>query len=126
MNWLNLLEVGHPLIDAQHRDLMRHLDDIEKAMLGSRPLRLAYSFSLFKACALDHLATEEALMHKSGYPELAAHLEEHKAFRRMINALQEQFLRQDLSSEILDELAYWFIKHVVHADRAYAPYVTTK
>lgn len=120
MEWLNLLSLGHELIDHQHRNMLQCLGDLEKAVLERRPLRLAYAISQFRMHALEHLETEEAVMRASGYPRLAEHLAEHDAFRGMLGALQRKSVHQALSCDMVEDFAYWLIDHVVRSDRDYA------
>lgn len=123
MGWLNLLSIGHAVIDSQHRDMLQSLDDLERAVHDKRPLRLAFALSQFKSHALEHLVTEENIMRASGYPRMAEHLGEHDVFRSMLNALQYSSVRQELSCGMVEDLAYWLIHHVVNSDRDYAAHL---
>ena len=65
--WNALMETGDPLIDAQHRDIVNLLDDLQASHLapevaGLRALDKLMDFTV------THFTAEESLMTRVGYP----------------------------------------------------------
>ena len=60
-----------------------------------------------------------------GYPDLAAHVAEHRALTRQVLAFQAKFEdgQSVLTVQVLLFLKDWLQKHIAASDQRYAPYL---
>jgi hemerythrin len=73
-----------------------------------------------------HFLSEENLMMKHGYPELARHKEEHLGLMEEISAYESDILTGDIgieSKKFLDFLSHWFTRHIQTEDKQFAAYL---
>ncbi|MDW8094977.1 MAG: bacteriohemerythrin, partial [Caldimicrobium sp.] len=75
-----------------------------------------------------HFNTEEALMSKYGFPELANHKREHEAFKAKIKEFMDKKAKGEvtLSVEIMTFLKDWLVKHIMGTDKKYGPFLQEK
>ncbi len=127
VEWTNDLEIGIPVIDAQHQRIVEYIntlasmqDDIDSDTVAKLIDSLVdYTFS--------HFAFEESLMEEAGYEYLSIHQGTHEAFTRRITVLHSQFKAgQDVSKDLGKLLLTWLIDHIQSDDQSYAPLVREK
>lgn len=77
--WTPELTLNFELLDAQHVQLFRRLEETAAALGGPRePLDAAVA--AFADALMEHLASEEQLMDDSAYPERVRHKSAHELF----------------------------------------------
>ena len=123
IEWTSNLSTGVPLLDEHHQGLFKGLAELESAALEQRTLFGVYALTRLKHYVRDHFAAEEALMKAAGYPELAAHMAEHAAFRARLGELLVKSIGQDISTETIQFLSDWLVNHIGKVDMAYVPYL---
>lgn len=121
--WSEKIEVGLPVIDAQHKRLF----DLAASFAGEGD-QIRVMKTLVELCdyAKVHLREEEAMLAAIGYAGLTEHKRHHARFRRMLNELLE-----DARGMTLDEIADrvealingWFCHHIMMVDAEYVPAV---
>ncbi len=76
----------------------------------------------------EHFATEEELMQRTGFQELAAHKAAHDAFVRRVQEFQRQHQAGEvgITVELVTALGDWVRHHVLGMDRAYGPHLQAK
>ena len=80
LTWNDTYSVNAPAMDAQHKHLIKLLNDLHDGMIrraGNEVLRPVLD-ELIKYTRA-HFADEERAMELAGYPHLAQHKAEHKA-----------------------------------------------
>lgn len=119
--WSAEIEVGLPVIDAQHKRLF----DLAESFAGQGDqIRVMKTLAELCDYAKVHLREEEAMLAAIGYSGLAEHKRHHARFRRMLNELLE-----DARGMTLDEIADrvealingWFCHHITKVDVEYVP-----
>ncbi|MBS4098296.1 MAG: hemerythrin family protein [Sulfuricella sp.] len=122
------LEVGHPSIDAEHRDLLALVEGFRNQLeedADSESLVLAIGEII--EYTRRHFANEEALMDECGYPEMARHVRIHRELLEKAAAQQEKVRQSRLINiepiKLYSFLVDWFIRHVVEEDRKLADYL---
>ncbi|MEK7736380.1 MAG: bacteriohemerythrin [Pseudomonadota bacterium] len=123
MEWTDALATGHSAIDAQHRELLRCLNELETATAEQRTLLAVYSITRLKHYVRDHFATEEAVMLECDFPKLKEHILEHENFRAKMLDLQSKSIHLDVSTEMVEFLRNWLVGHICSSDREYVPYI---
>jgi len=126
IEWTPDLGTGVQEIDAQHQALFEWLAELETAAMDGRTLFGAYALTRLKHYARDHFELEESLMRAAAYPDLAAHMAEHAAFRAKLTELRLKSIGRDISADTVDFLRTWLTQHVATSDMAYVPYLKAK
>jgi hemerythrin-like metal-binding protein len=129
VTWKDEYSVGIEAIDDDHKQLLYLINQLQTAV--------HYQTSeVFEKEALDavveytkgHLAREEALMQKHGYPDFDAHKLEHEALIAKVGEFLKAYEQRghDALSEVADYLRDWLIHHINGTDMAYAPFFKEK
>ncbi|MGE5504657.1 MAG: bacteriohemerythrin [Actinomycetota bacterium] len=120
--WSERFSVGHPDIDGQHRRLVE-MANHARTLFGTRD-RAAIETALAEVAEYTrtHFHDEEMLLQQVGYPELKAHIIQHK----MIIAYVEEMLANRAAvtpEEVFEFVAEWVLQHIAVTDHDYAPYL---
>lgn len=114
MEWTDSLAVGIRSIDEQHRRflaLVNQLSDAAQESGGQCPP--GDLLARLTAFADEHFHVEEGYMQAFGYPDLAAHQEDHEAFRAAVRGFGEACAG---TGEILEFLQGWLARHLLEMD----------
>lgn len=125
IDWNAKLETGIPEIDQQHKRLVDQMNDFFRKVsqgLVIETTQFKQILDEITQYTLEHFRYEEEWMQQSGYPQSAAHKEEHK---KILTAIGE-FVRRleqtgdiNMSFEVLRALRRWLISHIVESDMGY-------
>ena len=131
LKWSRALAVGIPLVDEQHKALIRHLNDLSTAIAkrqGETEIMATLTF-LVDYTHL-HFATEEKHMAATAYPGLAEHKLEHEDFRRLLvtfhEDLEEEGVTKALAESINTLLMNWLTKHICFVDREFGGFLHSR
>lgn len=126
IKWSKAYELGIDYIDDDHKKLMHLLNQFS----------IAYDYAQceeFERDALTelvrytkyHFRREEALMQEYGYPNLAAHKEEHKAMIDAVDGYVKIYHEQghDSLKKVTNLLEFWLVNHIQEADKEYSDYL---
>lgn len=126
VEWATDLESGIDVMDAQHRNYFRLVNDfLQKASESSstprRDLDLAETFKFLRRYAVEHFVTEQEIMERAQYPDFERHEEEHLYFLNHVAELYQQLKTRGYSPQLAREVHYytieWFIKHIRSTDK---------
>lgn len=112
--WDADFDVGHELIDAQHRDLLTQCHRLaEHCVAGegeASARQFDQSFDRLKALAREHFATEASLLASRGWPGLEDHRIECDEFEYLADEIVtiENFDRLELQRF----LTLWWVGHI--------------
>ena len=123
IEWTTALSTGVPALDEHHKTIFRWLAELESAAAEQRTLFGVYVITRLKHYVREHFAAEEALMKAADYPDLAAHMAEHEAFRARLGEIQLKSIARDVSAETVEFLREWLTHHIAEIDMAYVPYL---
>jgi hemerythrin len=122
-DWSEALEMGLPLIDAQHK---RFFELAASFQGNGDEVRVIKTLAILSDYIRSHLRDEEALMAAAHYPGLEAHCRQHAEFRSLLAALLGRARQMSLDA-IADEVKFlvngWFYRHIITVDFEYAPYL---
>ncbi|PLY05826.1 MAG: hemerythrin, partial [Desulfuromonas sp.] len=121
LEWNDTLCVGHPAIDAQHREIFTRFGTLlEACNQGRASESLRELFAFLDDYVQEHFAIEEELMSRYGYPQRDAHLAEHGEFVRHLADLKQELETSGISPLILirtnKALIYWLTHHIQSID----------
>jgi hemerythrin len=128
MQWDDSLAVGVGLIDEQHKQLIKRLDDLAKAVGENQgPTAVASTLSFLSEYAEYHFREEEAHMAALNYPGLAEQQAMHQEFRAVLKSLDVDF-ETDGASEYLAKqvntfLIAWLAKHIQQSDSKFGKFL---
>ncbi|UWZ81719.1 bacteriohemerythrin [Occallatibacter riparius] len=126
MTWSDRLSTGVKAMDEQHKGLVKTLNELHDAMLnGAGKSAAGPLLDRLVRYTHDHFASEEALMSRAKYPDLAAHLVKHKDLTRQVEAFVGRYKRGELSLnvDLLMFLRDWLTTHIQKEDRDYGPWL---
>jgi len=86
--WTEVLETGHPDLDAEHLELIEHcntLSDLVGSSGGWTEI-VAAAGRLAEKCS-EHFRSEEALLEQTGFPRLERHKAQHREIERRFKEL---------------------------------------
>ena len=133
MNMVNYLEwredynVGHPLIDSQHRRIVEVINTVYNLVKGQGDKgELSKALGALLDYTIEHFTLEESIIKSIRFPES----EEHKLLHlKMRNSTQNIVLRNEkepfaeIAEETLTLLKNWWLNHIRRVDIQYKPYL---
>lgn len=119
--WSKDMEVGNPLLDSEHQELLEKINDFMSACSqGKGRSEILSTIQFLKNYTKTHLEHEEELQRKSGYPDYQNHKRLHQKFVDEVNRLEKQFSQQGetivMVGEINQQLGNWLISHIKTED----------
>lgn len=122
LDWSTALEIGHPVVDAQHRGIVERLNALHQAMLRGELEETPRLLEYLTTYVAEHFSTEERLMREADYPGLAEHRAQHERFVReyaeMAATLREKGATVSLTLRVKSWLGDWVRDHVATTDMA--------
>jgi hemerythrin len=128
VKWDDKYSVGIPLIDEQHKELIRLTNDLYQGCLEGDDAARDYFFSAVRG-AMDyvkhHFSAEEKIMENVQYPNLAEHKKQHEDFvLKMVEDVKSfQGGKKFVPNNFVRFLKDWILSHIAIADARYASYI---
>ncbi|MCG8566455.1 MAG: bacteriohemerythrin, partial [Desulfobacterales bacterium] len=129
MPWGHRLQLGIPSIDDQHRELVRMVNALHKAMrLKKGATESGRILEKLAEYTVYHFKYEEELFDAHGYKEKTAHKKIHDELVGKVLAFKKDFDsgRAAVSMDLMDFLTDWLRDHIMKTDKAYAPFLQSK
>jgi hemerythrin len=127
MRWDESLATGNAVIDAEHRELIALIDELELADTEADETRVPQALEQLADYVAVHFQMEERLMRREGYPAAAieAHVAEHRELARRTSELEAAYAAGTLDSvdPIVEFLYEWFQHHIAEVDQQLADHV---
>lgn len=129
--WTKDLELGLPLIDGQHRKLVEHLQDLDRAVQQGRPMaEVAQCIDFLVEYTEEHFHTEEHFLTGKRYPDLEAHRQQHALFKANVTkasrAVQVSLAAEQSVALIQSMVVHWYLDHIRGTDQQYVTYLRGK
>jgi hemerythrin len=113
--------------DDQHKKLFAMINELSQAMQHKRS-KEAIGTVLHRLIEYtgSHFAAEEEVFRKTGYPEEAAHVKQHRDLVRQVLEFQEKFNSGEtlLTHDVIEFLQSWLVNHIQGTDKRYAPHLS--
>jgi hemerythrin len=121
VEWTKDLNTGIDVIDEQHKRIVNYINQLDKAIIRNDDRIVGVILTeLFDYC-YSHLAFEEHLMLKAGYPHLKPHKATHDMFAKRLEKFQAKYnAGENIAIQLHEMLSAWFIHHIKQMDMAYA------
>lgn len=127
VNWEEHLELGIPLIDSQHRTLVRITDNLHFVCTNGKKTN-HYRFIQAVRELLDyahyHFSTEEKIMALLEFPERHDHAKEHEDFFQEILNRSKDFddEKNFVPCQFVQFLQEWIFYHIEVSDRVFTDF----
>lgn len=122
--WSKELESGDPIIDWQHKELLRRFVSLEDALKeGSGQELIVEIVAFLQRYVLTHFNAEEQIMLAHKYPQYSEHAEQHEVYKKRIFQFK-QFVHQDFRDPKILDVSYsllrnWIAEHISVHDKAF-------
>lgn len=128
MQWDDSLALGVGLIDEQHKQLIKRLDDLAKAVEDNQgPTAVASTLSFLSEYTEFHFREEEEHMAALNYPGLAGQKAMHQEFRTVLKSMDVDFETDGASDYLAKQvntfLITWLARHIQQADREFGKFL---
>jgi hemerythrin-like metal-binding protein len=127
MQWDARLSVGHPGIDAQHREIFRRFSDLAEGMAAGNDAELGGLFEFLGDYAVEHFAAEERLMAQTAYPGANVHAAAHARFVReyaeLVGLWRANGATHGVAVKTRTWIEDWLRSHISGVDLALARYL---
>ncbi len=126
--WSKDYEIGHELIDSQHKIFLMLLNKLgQNIATGYTQEHMFRVINELKKYAEFHFASEENVMYESGYPELKAHQHIHSEILFELSVLEGHVSHGNAKPEdIYEFLKRWLFNHILYEDSKIVQYVNTQ
>jgi hemerythrin len=127
VGWKDSYSVGIPLIDEQHKELIKLTDDLYNACLEGNDAA-GTCFKEVIHSTVDyikyHFSAEERIMSNANYPDFAAHKRQHESFVKKVIEDAKRFEEGKAVPYIfVNYLKEWILNHIALSDKAYSQYI---
>jgi hemerythrin len=120
MEWSAELSAGFGELDAQHRELIRLLGEVDARIEAVDERGAAAALGSLASAVVRHFAAEEAMMERWQYPDRQAHKRSHDLFLQDVLALEREEAEVGLTQEVVDwarsRLPEWISFHMLTND----------
>ena len=121
LEWKDSYRVGHADIDTQHHELFR----LATMLISSETHdeRIAYTNGLYDHTR-NHFTHEEGIMRSVHFPEIDAHMSEHKGLLLRLDVIAKDIAAGTLAGNELEVfVADWLVTHMTTFDAKLSSYV---
>ncbi|MDA8083622.1 MAG: bacteriohemerythrin [Nitrospiraceae bacterium] len=129
IEWKDDLSVNIRMIDGQHKELIRMINELNEAMkVGKGQEVIGKVLTGLIDYTRMHFATEERLFETHKYPGYIAHKGEHDKLTAQVLDLKKKFDNRQavITVEIMSFLKDWLQKHIMKTDKQYSSYLNNK
>ncbi len=129
--WDPKLAVGVGLIDEQHQELFRRVNDLLEALHAARGNEESGRLLVFLGkYVIEHFRAEERLMASNAYPQAADHKQQHVDFVRTFSDLKSEFDKDGPSLTLAIKLNHavcgWLRQHIGSTDMALGQFLKAR
>lgn len=126
--WNSALETGHPVIDAQHKELINAINNLLSACQQGRAAdKVNATLDFLVSYTKRHFGEEEALQQKANYPDYPNHHQVHEAFVNVITDLSAELKQTgptpSLINKIIRNVGDWLVNHIQQQDTKVAAHI---
>ena len=134
MEWTQDMAVGIELIDSQHRELFKRINQLLKAIKEHTcKSEIDGTIKFLDDYARFHFGAEEERMQEASYPGLAEHRKHHAAYLSNINELKQEAAKPriqgasyELSVTANQIVVDWIVDHIMKIDRKFGEFMKNR
>ncbi|MDN5332108.1 MAG: hemerythrin [Tepidanaerobacteraceae bacterium] len=128
IKWTEDLSTGIELIDKQHKELFKRVNDLMDACTkGKGKEEVVKVIDFLSNYVVMHFGEEEKIMKAENYPGYDGHKTQHESFIKKFTEFKEKLEQTgptvDLVVKMNGFLVDWLINHIKKTDRALGDYL---
>jgi|AGTN01.1.fsa_nt_gi hemerythrin-like metal-binding domain len=123
--WLSSMNVGVPLLDAEHRHLFELLHELGNSVEQRNPSGARVLAEEYLVALEAHFRDEEAVMDRYGYPNAEGHKAEHRHCLSLLLRMETSVRagRLDQAGEVLAEYGTCYFQDLLRDDSLLGRYL---
>jgi len=126
--WSEDLATGNAAIDAQHKELIKAMNDmLDACFSGQGHAKLDPTIQFMVDYAEKHFADEESLQMQCRYPDYQNHKKLHDAFKVTVKDLAKHLMEEGpttaLVRKVNSSVGDWLVSHIKNEDKKVAKYI---
>jgi hemerythrin-like metal-binding protein len=128
-SWRARYATNIPTIDAHHQGLFKILRMLQESTYESRgDVEVGVVLDHLQQQSLAHFEVEEALMRRTGFPEIDLHTRDHGRFVEQLRHLKARLDQGEagVPTEVISVLYEWLHDHILLQDMVFAEHVRTQ
>jgi hemerythrin len=129
--WEKSLETGNEMIDTQHRELFRAINELLRACEnGEGEANLKKSLDFLTEYTIKHFFDEEQLQQKYQYPDYTNHKGYHDGFKKVVRDFSVKLIMQGVSDSLIQDVQVqiggWLVSHIKGQDVKVAAHIRSR
>ena len=126
--WNSTLETGHLLIDTQHKELIKTINELfDECSRGNATEQICKTVDFLVSYTKRHFNEEEALQQQFGYPDYLNHHQLHADFVKKLSEITTELKQSGpspvLTNKIIRGVGDWLVNHIQHQDTKVATHI---
>ncbi|MDR1727482.1 MAG: bacteriohemerythrin [Acidobacteriota bacterium] len=126
--WSSDIETGNAQIDAQHKELIKAINNLlEACSQGKGKAEIGTTVDFLHDYTVKHFTDEQMLQQRYGYPDYARHKQLHDGFTALVRNLADQMKRDGptvaLVVQVSSNVGDWLINHIKKEDKKVAAHI---
>lgn len=135
MLWKEKYKLGVKLIDEQHEELFKRVEDFVSILRSSKSQeekeeKIIQTLEFMKDYVIIHFRDEEIYQKEIGYPEHEAHAQKHRDMVQYVAEVEAKYRAEGYNEQLLQQfggrLLAWLINHVAAEDVKIADFAREK
>jgi len=128
--WNPTLETGNSVIDSQHKELVKALNNLlEACKQGQSAEAVAPTLDFLISYTKRHFTDEEALQKRSNFPDFQNHRKHHESLLTTVGELAVELKKNGPTPTVVNKLVRnvgdWFVTHIQKEDAKLAAHLKT-
>ncbi len=128
MMWKDDLIVGVAIIDEQHKELCKAIDDLfEACKTGKGRDEVLKTMDFLQRYTVKHFSEEQVLQAKSGYPKVKEHKVLHDTFISKVAEIKAEIERDGANIVVVGKINSliidWLYNHIRRVDKELSQYI---
>lgn len=123
--WKAEYSVKDAVLDSHHQELFSVLNSVYENVMSSPEVDCVLpKIDELSAYTAYHFSAEEQHMREKGFPEIDAHIAEHRKFTQTLDIMRTRHHYSDLevTRELIVVLGEWLLGHVLKEDKKYSEF----
>jgi len=126
--WNPSLETGNSVIDSQHKELVKALNNlIDACKQGLSAEAVGPTLDFLISYTKRHFADEEALQKRSNFPDFQNHRKHHESLLKTVGELAAELKKNGPTPSVVNKLVRnvgdWFVNHIQKEDAKIAAHI---
>jgi hemerythrin len=129
--WSKELETGNSLIDSQHQQLIKAVNELLAACSAGQGRDILNStLDFLEKYTTQHFNDEERLQIQHHYPDYANHKLLHENFKKFVTEFANQVKKEGPTTGLISKITFgvgdWLINHIKKEDTKVAAHIRSK